>query len=83
MAELINRALILQTGDLIKRPKLAKTLELIAERGPDVFYNGSITDKLVDEITRFKGIITKRDFQAYRCASRFSISGFFEYYGRS
>lgn len=58
------------TGDLIKRPKLAKTLELIAERGPDVFYNGSITDKLVDEITRFKGIITKRDFQAYRAKWR-------------
>ncbi|XP_071562218.1 glutathione hydrolase 1 proenzyme [Temnothorax nylanderi] len=53
-------------GDRIKRPKLARTLKLIAEEGPDVFYNGNITDKLVEEITKFKGIITKRDFQQYR-----------------
>lgn len=60
-------------GDRIKRPKLAETLKLIAERGPFVFYNGNLTDKLVEEITKFKGIITKRDFQEYRCALRFSI----------
>ncbi|XP_071652138.1 glutathione hydrolase 1 proenzyme isoform X2 [Temnothorax longispinosus] len=53
-------------GDRIKRPKLARTLKLIAEKGPDVFYNGNITDKLVEEITKFKGIITRRDFQEYR-----------------
>ncbi|XP_018357572.1 PREDICTED: gamma-glutamyltranspeptidase 1-like [Trachymyrmex cornetzi] len=57
-------------GDRIKRPKLAKTLKLIAKEGPSVFYNGNITDKLVDEITKFKGIITKRDFQEYKAVWR-------------
>lgn len=72
----INRGTHLQAGDRIKRPKLAETLKLIAKEGPDVFYNGNITDKLVEEITKFKGIITKRDFQEYRCALHCSISGF-------
>ncbi|XP_011696819.1 PREDICTED: gamma-glutamyltranspeptidase 1-like isoform X2 [Wasmannia auropunctata] len=53
-------------GDRIKRPKLAETLKLIAEKDPSVFYNGILTDKLVDEIRKFKGIITRRDFQEYR-----------------
>ncbi|XP_012526690.1 glutathione hydrolase 1 proenzyme [Monomorium pharaonis] len=57
-------------GDRIKRPKLAETLKLIAKHGPNIFYNGSITDKLVDEITKFKGIITKQDFQQYRALWR-------------
>lgn len=57
-------------GDRIKRPKLAETLKLIAKHGPDIFYNGNITDKLVDEIAKFKGIITKRDFQEYRALWR-------------
>ncbi|XP_011636306.1 glutathione hydrolase 1 proenzyme-like [Pogonomyrmex barbatus] len=57
-------------GDRIKRPKLAETLELIARDGPGVFYNGSITDKLVDELKQFDGIITRQDFQAYRAIWR-------------
>ncbi|KAL0131679.1 hypothetical protein PUN28_002905 [Cardiocondyla obscurior] len=57
-------------GDRIKRPKLAETLRLIAKEGHEVFYNGNITDKLVNEITKFQGIITKRDFQEYRAVWR-------------
>lgn len=56
----------LQAGDRIKRPKLAKTLRQLATQGPDIFYNGSIADELVQELTQFKGIITKDDFQKYR-----------------
>lgn len=55
----------MQAGDRIKRPKLAKTLKLLAQHGPNIFYNGTITDELVKEITEFKGIITKEDFQIY------------------
>ncbi|XP_011144362.1 glutathione hydrolase 1 proenzyme isoform X2 [Harpegnathos saltator] len=57
-------------GDRIKRPKLAKTLKLLALEGPNIFYNGTIADELVEEITRFKGIITKKDFQIYKARWR-------------
>lgn len=55
-----------QAGDRIKRPKLAKTLRLLAQHGPNIFYNGNMTDDLVNEITQFKGIITKKDFEMYK-----------------
>ncbi|XP_024939559.1 glutathione hydrolase 1 proenzyme isoform X2 [Cephus cinctus] len=54
-----------QVGDRIKRPKLAKTLRLIAEQGPGIFYNGTMGDDLVAEIQAFGGIITKEDLQNY------------------
>ncbi|EZA60265.1 glutathione hydrolase 1 proenzyme isoform X1 [Ooceraea biroi] len=57
-------------GDRIKRPQLAKTLRLLADEGPDIFYNGTMGDGLVDEIRAFKGIITKQDFQSYRAIWR-------------
>ncbi|CAF4989789.1 unnamed protein product, partial [Rotaria sp. Silwood1] len=37
-------------GDIIKRPKLARTLEIIAEQGADTFYTGELADKVVKEI---------------------------------
>ncbi|XP_076762320.1 glutathione hydrolase 1 proenzyme isoform X2 [Xylocopa sonorina] len=52
-------------GDKIKRPQLAKTLKLIAERGSGIFYNGSMGDDLVKEIKQFNGIIEKEDLQNY------------------
>ncbi|XP_014467199.1 PREDICTED: gamma-glutamyltranspeptidase 1-like isoform X2 [Dinoponera quadriceps] len=61
-------------GDRIKRPKLAKTLRLLAINGPNIFYNGVIADELVKEIARFKGIITKRDFETYKAVWRKPIT---------
>lgn len=53
-------------GDRIKRPRLAETLKLIAINGPDIFYNGNMTDNLVKEIRAFKGIIKREDFVNYK-----------------
>ncbi|XP_072748595.1 scoloptoxin SSD14 [Anoplolepis gracilipes] len=61
-------------GDRIKRPQLAETLKLIAQYGVDIFYNGSITDNLVDEIKAFKGIITREDFETYSVVWREPIA---------
>ena len=38
----------LPEGYLLKQPDLAKTLRLIAEQGPDVFYRGEISEAIVE-----------------------------------
>jgi gamma-glutamyltranspeptidase/glutathione hydrolase len=40
---------------------LAKSLELIAEHGPDGFYKGAIADQIAEEMQKNGGLITKAD----------------------
>lgn len=56
-----------QVNDRIKRPQLAKTLQIIAEEGVDAIYssNGTIAKLLVDDIRAMGGIITIDDFVQY------------------
>ncbi|KAG8234618.1 hypothetical protein J437_LFUL015031 [Ladona fulva] len=53
-------------GDLMKRPVLAATLTEIAEKGPDVLYNGSLTKIFIDDIAENGGIITMEDMANYK-----------------
>ncbi|CAF1072394.1 unnamed protein product [Adineta steineri] len=53
-------------GDIIKRPKYAATLEIIAEQGVDAFYTGILSDKIIKEIRDHGGIITKEDLANYQ-----------------
>lgn len=41
---------LLKENDIIRFPKLADTYKKIAEEGPDVFYNGSMAQNIVDDI---------------------------------
>ncbi len=58
---------IYTTNSILKRPKLAKTLEIIAKDGESAFYNGQLTDIIVDEIQSNGGIVTRQDLQNYEC----------------
>ena len=65
-------------GDTIKRPVLAKTLRLIAKHGPDVFYKGNLTSKLVKELNEAGGIFTEGDFNNYTAVSVTPLVGNFK-----
>ncbi|XP_077053899.1 glutathione hydrolase 1 proenzyme-like [Siphateles boraxobius] len=56
----------LKENEIIRFPKLALTYKKIAEEGPDVFYNGSLTQTIVDDIKAAGGIITREDLLNYK-----------------
>lgn len=41
---------ILKENDIVRFPKLADTYQRIAEEGPDVFYNGSMAQSIIEDI---------------------------------
>lgn len=49
----------------VKRLRLAKTLEIIADEGADALYNGTLTEGFVKDIQDAGGIITKEDMVKY------------------
>jgi gamma-glutamyltranspeptidase / glutathione hydrolase len=53
-------------GAMLRQPELARSLQLIADRGPDAFYRGPIADALVAEMQRGGGIITHEDLRTYQ-----------------
>ena len=66
-------------GDTLRQPELARTLRLIATRGPDVFYRGEIADSIVGAMARRGGLITHEDLRRYRAVERPPIT--FDYRG--
>ena len=50
----------------MKRPKLARTLRIIAEQGANAFYNGILTETIVKEVHDRGGIISKEDLANYQ-----------------
>jgi gamma-glutamyltranspeptidase/glutathione hydrolase len=56
----------MSAGATFRQPELAKTLERIADRGPDDFYKGQTADLLVAQMKRDGGLITKQDLTDYR-----------------
>ncbi|XP_039884355.1 glutathione hydrolase 5 proenzyme-like isoform X2 [Simochromis diagramma] len=57
---------LLKTGDTVKFEKLADTLEMIANEGPDVFYNGTIAKNLTSDIQKAGGKLTLEDLASYQ-----------------
>ena len=56
----------LKKGDTLVQANLAKSLEMIAENGPDEFYKGTIAEQIAQEMQKNGGLITKEDLAAYK-----------------
>ncbi len=50
----------------LRQPDLARTLQRIADNGPDEFYHGETAHLLVAEMERSGGLITAQDLASYR-----------------
>ena len=67
-------------GDTIYWKDLARTLELIRDKGADGFYTGETADLIVAEMKRGSGLITHDDLRNYRAVWRQSLTGTYKNY---
>jgi gamma-glutamyltranspeptidase / glutathione hydrolase / leukotriene-C4 hydrolase len=61
-------------GDLIQRPEYARTLQIIADKGVSAFYDGELTQTIVNEINKMGGNVTLNDFKNYKADVREPIT---------
>jgi gamma-glutamyltranspeptidase/glutathione hydrolase len=59
-----------KAGDLLVQSDLARTLQVLADQGPDAFYTGSISRQIVAEMERGKGRVTGEDLSRYQPTER-------------
>jgi gamma-glutamyltranspeptidase/glutathione hydrolase len=65
-----------KAGMTIRNPELAKTLKLIARKGPDAFYKGTIANQIVNAVTTSKvspGDMTLADLAAYKAIEQNAV----------
>lgn len=55
----------MKPGETFKQPELAKTLERIADKGPDDFYKGETAKLLIAQMNADGGLITADDLSTY------------------
>ncbi|XP_054804936.1 glutathione hydrolase 3 [Prosopis cineraria] len=56
---------LLKTGETCYNVELGHSLEVVAEQGPQAFYNGTIGEKLVKDVREAGGILTMEDLRNY------------------
>lgn len=76
----LNDGWAYETGEVITNPDLAKTYRLIAEQGPEVFYNGEIADAIVESVNGYGGHFTKEDVSSYKIEHRTPLSSTYRDY---
>ena len=55
-----------EKGDIFRNPKLAETYRLIAKNGREAFYNGPISEKIVNFIQGEGGFLSETDFARHQ-----------------
>jgi gamma-glutamyltranspeptidase/glutathione hydrolase len=57
-------------GALVVQENLAKTIEVIAQKGSNGFYRGKIARQIIKTVSKKRGILTHRDLRTYRMRER-------------
>ncbi len=66
---------LLSEGDFLRQPKLGQTLALIAQKGPEGFYQGKVAQGLAKDIQEAGGLLTEQDLARYEAKVRKPIQG--------
>ncbi|HWV55703.1 MAG TPA: gamma-glutamyltransferase, partial [Pseudorhodoplanes sp.] len=62
-------------GDRLVQTDLANTLEAIAKKGPQGFYEGDVAEKISAAVREAGGVMTADDFRKYRVKERKPVTG--------
>ena len=62
-------------GTLVYQENLAKTIELIGEKGSDGFYTGKVADAIVKTIRGKRGLLSHKDLRTYKVVERTPVTG--------
>jgi gamma-glutamyltranspeptidase/glutathione hydrolase len=68
------------TGDTLRQPELAATLERIRDKGREGFYSGKTAELIVNEMKRGNGIISALDLEQYSSIFRKPLSSAYRGY---
>ncbi|MBO5566117.1 MAG: gamma-glutamyltransferase [Succinivibrio sp.] len=60
-----NNAEAYEVGEVFKQPDLAETLTVVAEKGAKEFYEGSIAEKIIADLSKNNGMLTLEDFKKH------------------
>lgn len=66
---------MLRAGDRLVQPELAATLERIALKGAEGFYDGETAEKIVAAVRGAGGVMTREDLRDYRAVERDVVRG--------
>ncbi|XP_051973522.1 glutathione hydrolase 5 proenzyme-like isoform X2 [Xyrauchen texanus] len=61
-----NNKTIFGPGDVLKFPKLAETMEIIAKDGAEAFYTGKIAKNLIQDVQSAGGVLSLEDLKAFQ-----------------
>lgn len=64
-----------EQGQILTNPDLAKSLRLIAVKGPDVFYHGELSYSIEQASIAQGGLLRRSDLEAYKVYEREPMSG--------
>jgi gamma-glutamyltranspeptidase/glutathione hydrolase len=65
-------------GTIVVQENLAKTLEIIAQKGADGFYSGSVADAIVRTVNSKRGLLSHHDLQSYKMVERTPVNGLYK-----
>ncbi|MEW6453175.1 MAG: gamma-glutamyltransferase [Pseudomonadota bacterium] len=71
---------VLQPGDRFVQDDLARTLDLIARRGPRGFYEGRIAEQIAAAVQKAGGLMTAEDLKNYKPVEREVVRGTYRGY---
>jgi len=64
-----------EEGDIFKQSDLARSLELIKQKGLDGFYKGKTADLIIEQMKKMNGYITHEDLENYTVIEREPVKG--------